>query len=233
MYLVSNVMEDVCSDIQQHVMNMFYLNKAHKFYNWPEDCANENLSDLVDIMNQACALSIYDEIADYGSGCVVSHLPEIVERDLMNNFSGSSIDRIVKKFEEGIFWQGDAIASLDVVSDIQRKKYRAPAILELCIEFLGYEIGHIWKTKDSWIREIKTNENVDWSRPKWKKFIQVLRKMSWKKLCKEGRGILKIVEHLDEYKEGGREDDWGALYVRIPFKHEGLRIVYKSHSVDL
>mgnify|MGYP006975557304 CR=1 FL=1 len=29
------------------------------------------------------------------------------------------------------------------------------------------------------------------------------------------------------------EDDWGALYVRIPFKHEGLRIVYKSHSVDL
>ena len=28
------------------------------------------------------------------------------------------------------------------------------------------------------------------------------------------------------------EDDWGALHVRIPFKHEGLRIVYKPHSVD-
>ena len=67
---------------------------------------------------------------------------------------------------------------------------------------------------------------MDWSRPKWKKFIQILKKISWKKLCAEGRGILKIVEHLDEYNEGGREDDWDALngekegLISYRFRHE-------------
>ena len=45
----------------------------------------------------------------------------------------------------------------------------------------------------------------------------MLKKMSWQKLCEEGRGILKIVEHLDEYNEGGKEDDWDALKANNDF----------------
>ena len=68
MYLVRNIMTDVGSDyIGEHVMDMFFLNKADRYYNYfPEDRAktNEDFSDLVDIMNQVCELFIYEDIAD-------------------------------------------------------------------------------------------------------------------------------------------------------------------------
>ena len=212
MYLVSNVMSDVNGYIEEHVMDMFYLNKTQQ-YGIYIDLANEDLSDLVDIMNQACELSIYENIARRGSSCVANQLPELMERGLLNKFSDNSINCIVKAFNfEGCQdWDGDVIAALDLVSDIQRNSYNAPEILQTCLSFLGSEIKRNFKTKNSWIKEINGNTNIDWSRPKWKKFIQMLRKMSWKKLCEEGQGILKIVEHLDEYNEGGREEGWDAL----------------------
>ena len=114
-------------------------------------------------------------------------------------------------------WDGDAIAALDLVSDIQRNSYTAPEVLQTCLSYLGSGIKQNWTTRNSWIKDIKSNENVDLSRPKWKKFIQMLKKMSWQKLCEEGRGILKIVEHLDEYNEGGKEDDWDALKANNDF----------------
>ena len=214
MYLVSNVITDVNKYSYVHIMKTFFYNKAELL---DHDHANENLGDLIDIVNQACELSIFDEIADVGSASVANQLPEIVERDLLNKFSDKSIKCIAKAFDsgDGVDWEGDAIAALDLVSDIQRNNYNAPNFLQTCLNsFLGMEIKRNWTTKDSWIKDIKGNENVDWNRPKWKKFIQMLKKMSWKKLCEEGRGFLKIVEHLDEYNEGGREEDWDALYGR-------------------
>jgi len=239
MYLVSNVMSDVGSDyIGEHVMDkdMFYLNKAQLRYmmQWDRDNANENLGDLVDIMNKACELSIYEEMAERGSSCVANQLPGIVERGLLNKFSDNSINCIVKAFNfEGCQdWDGDAIAALDLVSDIQRNSYNAPEILQTCLSFLGSEIKRSFKTKNSWIKEIKGNTNVDWSRPEWKKFIQMLRKMSWKKLCEEGQGILKIVEHLDEHNKGGREEGWDALKGKRDFTvTKGYRVEYSSKGV--
>ena len=67
MYLVSNVMSYVNSNIIDYVYDMFFLNKADRYYNYfPEDRAktNKDFSDLVDIMNQVCELSIYEDIAD-------------------------------------------------------------------------------------------------------------------------------------------------------------------------
>ena len=217
MYLVSNVMTDVSSYIEEHVMDMFFLNKADRHYNYFPEEPNEDFSELVDIMNQACELSIYEDIADRGSTCVVNHLPEIVERDLLNKFSDSSIKCIVTAVERFKDWDGDAIAALDLVSDIQRNSYNSPEILQTCLSFLGSGIKQNWTTKNSWIKDIKSNEIVDWSRPKWKKFIRVLRKMSWKKLCEEGQGILNIVEHFDENNEGGREEGWDFLKRNLNF----------------
>ena len=118
---------------------------------------------------------------------------------------------ILKAVERCKDLDGDAIAALDLVSDIQRNSYTAPEVLQTCLSYLGSGIKQNWTTRNSWIKDIKSNENVDLSRPKWKKFIRVLRKMSWKKLCEEGWGILQIVEHLDEYNEGGREEGWDSL----------------------
>jgi len=221
MYLVSNVMRGVSDNIIEHLTYMFCLNKAqhaqqHHYLDYPE-LANEDFSDLVDIMNQASELSISENIAEWGSTYVVYQLPELAERDLLNKFSDSSIKFIVEAFERCQDWDGDAIAALDLVSDIQRNSYTAPEILQTCVGFLGSEIEQNWTTKNSWIKSIEGNTNVDWSRPNWKKFIRVLRKMSWKKLCEEGQGILKIVEHLDEYSEGGKEDDWDVLRGELDF----------------
>ena len=107
-------------------------------------------------MNQACELSIYEDIADWGSTCVVNQLPEIVERDLLKKFSDSSIKCIVKAFGSECWdWDGDAIAALDLVSDIQRNSYNAPEILQTCLRFLGSEIKRNWTTKNSWIKATK------------------------------------------------------------------------------
>lgn len=35
--------------------------------------------------------------------------------------------------------------------------------------------------------------------------------MSWEKLRGDGLGFWKIVEHLNEYNEGGIEEGWDAL----------------------
>ena len=123
----------------------------------------------------------------------------------MNKFSDNSVNCIVKAFQRGLYWHGEAIDSLDLVSSIQRNSYRAPEILRRCLKRLGglIETGR-WSSKESWIRDIKSNEDVDWSLPKWKKFIRILKKMSWQKLRTEGRSFLKIVEYLDEINEGGR-----------------------------
>ena len=100
---------------------------------------------------------------------MVNQLPEIVERDIMNKFSDNSINQIVKAFKCGVYWDGEAVASLDLVSGIQRNSYRSPEILQKCLKRLGRLI-EVFVSKESWIRDIKSNENVDWSRPKWKKF---------------------------------------------------------------
>lgn len=158
MFLVSNVMEDVSSYyICEHIDDMFYKNKAQQYI--PENIPN--LIYLVDFMNQACELSIYDEIADKGSECVVNQLPEIVERDILNKFSDNSINRIVKAFNRGVCWAGEVVASLDLVSGIQRNSYHSPGILQKCLKRLGREMEIEWETKDAWIRDLKSNENVD------------------------------------------------------------------------
>ena len=72
-------------------------------------------------------------------------------------------------------------------------------------------VANVKFCQKSLISDLKGNKNVDWSRPKWKKFIRLLRKMSWEKLRGDGIGFWKIVEHLNEYKEGGIEEGWDAL----------------------
>ena len=208
MYLVSNVIHACDCYIHDHVMDMFYLNKYQKNFDCYKEFANENLSELVDIMNEACELSIYDHIAEAGTDCVVNQLPGIVERNLLNKLSDDSIKRIVEKFKV-VSWEQDTVASLDLVCDILENGYDAPGILDTCFKEIGWMIAN-QRTKKSFIIELKRNSNIDWSRPKWKKFIHMLKKMSWKKLCGE-KGILKMVEHLEEYKEGGRDDGWEAL----------------------
>ena len=215
MYLVPNVISDVSEEyIGERIMDMFFLTKKSKGYVAALDGydLNEDLSELVDIMNQASEFSIFDKIAETASSCVVSQLPVIMEkhRDLLNKFSENSISCIVKGFQSYAYWKGDVVASLDLASDILKNGFNAPELLQSCVSIIGRMI--IGGDTDSWLRDITSNKNVAWIRPKWKKFIQIVRGISWDELqLGEGDGILRIIEHLDEYKEGGRDDGWDVL----------------------
>ena len=55
--------------------------------------------------------------------------------------------------------------------------------------------------------------------------------MSWKKFCGDGRGFWKIVEHLNEYNEGGEEEGWDALRGYYGISNENSRLMSRRFMV--
>ena len=109
---------------------------------------------------------------------MVNQLPGIVERDLLNKFSDNAINRIVQKFEEGVFWEGDATALLVVVYDIQRNNYNAPEILQTCFDS---EIRRQYNSNTNWSLWEQENNKIEM-------YCELLR-------FAHGHNLLYMVEH--------------------------------------
>ena len=182
MYLISSVIHDCDRSIVDYLSDNFYSNKEMQMQDKTRQTANVKISELIEILNRASEYSVYDSIADFGSSCVLNHLPEIIEKKLLGSLSVNSIKSIVKVFfEEGLQWDGDFIAALELANDIMKNSYDAPELLKSCLSNAGGMIGGLG-SKEELIRAYV--------------------------ICEED--VFKIAQYLDQVKEKG-DEEWNDL----------------------